>query len=63
MELNGIMLNLLDNHMDVLLIVALCGLFLFGFGYMVTQDEIRSQDRYNTCIEAGKQYISGNCME
>jgi hypothetical protein len=57
------MLNLLDNHMDVLLIVALCGLFLFGVGYMITQDEIRDQDRYNICIEAGKQYISGNCME
>lgn len=57
------MLKLLDNHMDVLLIVTLCGLFVFGVGYMITQDTIRSQARYNTCIEAGKQYISGSCVE
>jgi hypothetical protein len=63
LELNGIMLKLLDTHMDVLLISALGGFFLFGVGYMVTQDLIRDQDRYNTCIEAGKQYISGSCVE
>jgi site-specific DNA-methyltransferase (adenine-specific) len=27
------------------------------------EDRIRNQDRYNTCVEAGKQYISGSCVE
>jgi len=57
------MLEFLDNHTDVLVIAALGGFFLFGVGYMATQDMIQSQDRYNTCIEAGKQYISGSCVE
>ena len=57
------MLKLLDNHMDAILIVAFGGLVLFGVGYMITQETIRDQARYNTCIEAGKQYISGSCVE
>lgn len=57
------MLKLLDNHMDAILVVAAGVLFLFGIGYMVTQETIRDQARYNTCIEAGKQYISGSCVE
>ena len=57
------MLKLLDNHMDVILIVALGGFFLFGVGYMITQDTIQSQARYTTCIEAGNQYIQGSCVK
>ena len=57
------MLKLLDNHMDAILAFAAGGLILFGIGYMVTQETIRDQARYNTCIEAGKQYISGSCVE
>lgn len=57
------MLELLDNHLPTILIVALGGFFLFGVGYMITQSEIQSQFRYTTCIEAGKQYIHGSCVK
>jgi hypothetical protein len=49
--------------MDAILAFAAGGFFLVGIGYMVTQETIRDQARYNTCIEAGKQYISGSCVE
>lgn len=57
------MLKLLDNHLPTILMVALGGLFLFGVGYMMHQDQIQSQARYTTCIEAGKQYIYGSCVK
>lgn len=57
------MLKLLDNHLTTILLVALAGFFLFGMGYMINQDTKRTEARYAICIEAGKQYIQGSCVE
>lgn len=57
------MLKLLDNHLTTILLVALAGFFLFGISYMINQDTKRSEARFAICIEAGKQYIQGSCVE
>lgn len=57
------MLEILDNHLSAILMVVLGGFFLFGVGYMINQDQIQSQARYTTCVEAGKQYIQGSCVK
>lgn len=37
-------------------------LFFVGMGYMIVQDSAQKERLYNVCIQSGKQYIKGTCV-
>lgn len=45
-----------------IVMVSLVAIFLFACGYLITQDMAQQERQYNFCINAGKQYIKGTCV-
>lgn len=56
------MFKIIDYHLDAILICITTIFFMWGIGYLITKDMANSERAYNTCIEAGKQFIEGNCV-
>ena len=57
------MLKILDYHLEGILITIGVLVFIVGLGYLIITEMNTSQARYNTCIEAGNQYILGSCVK
>ena len=57
------MLEILDNHLEGILITTFALVFTVGVGYLITTDMNHSAQRAIACIEAGNQYISGDCVK
>ena len=51
-----------DNIVELALIFMVC-FFLFGLGWLINSDENRKLVKYDQCIAAGMQYVSGDCMK
>lgn len=51
-----------DNIVE-LSVVALAAFAISGIGYMLHSSEVNKQERYKLCIDAGKQYVEGSCVE
>ena len=43
--------------------MALIAFFLWGVGYMFTQEIKQNDMMYEACIAADKQWIEGNCVK
>lgn len=60
------MMRAICDDIVPLSIVALAFFVFWGAGYMIMTTEARTLDRnlqqYTLCIEAGKQWVSGNCI-
>ena len=59
------MIKVLDNLVDQLpsILLAIVALFfLWGFGYLLTIEQENSSKLKLQCIEAGMQYVSGDCL-
>lgn len=60
------MMRAIGNNIVELSIVALVFFIFWGAGYMIMNTEARTLERnlrqYTICIEAGKQWVSGNCI-
>lgn len=54
--------NSIEFHLDAILFAACTIFFMWGVGYLITKDMANEERAYNTCIEAGKQFIEGNCV-
>jgi hypothetical protein len=57
------MLKILDYHLEGILITIGVLVFMVGLGYLITTDMNHSAQRAIACIEAGNQYISGDCVK
>lgn len=42
--------------------VALIAFFLWGIGYVITQEMKRTDAMYEACIAADKQWVKGSCV-
>ena len=49
-------------YIPEILVFLTVSLFLVGMGYMILQDEAQKEREYNTCVQSGKQYIKGTCI-
>lgn len=47
--------------MFVILLVVCLGIF-GGLGYAIVTDTNNEQTRYAQCIDAGKEWVEGNCL-
>ena len=60
------MMRSIGDNIVPLSIVALAFFVFWGAGYMIMNIEARTLDRnlkqYTICIEAGKQWVGGNCI-
>lgn len=52
-----------EDIIPAILFFLLVVFFFGGVGYMIQSAEARLERTYNTCIEAGFQYISGDCVK
>lgn len=43
--------------------IALATFFLWGIGYLIVQEDKRTDMMYETCIAADKQWIKGSCVK
>ena len=57
------MLKILEMYMGNILFTIASLLVIFGIGYLIVIDSNHAAERALTCIEAGNQYISGDCVK
>lgn len=50
-----------DNIVELSVIVGFV-FFIWGIGYVITQEMKRTDAMYEACIAADKQWIKGNCV-
>jgi hypothetical protein len=54
----------MTEDIAIALIVATVFIFFFGgFGYMLYNNDLRTMEFKQQCIETGKQYINGSCVK
>ena len=51
------------NNIVELSAIALAAFAIWGIGYSIQSSEVNAQERYKLCIDAGKQYVEGSCVE
>lgn len=51
-----------DNIVELSL-VALAAFAVCAIVYLIHSSEVSAQERYKLCIDAGKQYVEGSCVE
>ena len=56
------MKRILEEHLPVILWSIVILVFLVGVGYLIKSDIANDELRYKSCIEAGKQYVLGSCI-
>ena len=52
----------MSEHVPGLIISSLAAFFLWGIGYLITQDNNRAFTFKQQCIESGMQYVNGDCI-
>ena len=57
------MFKILELYMGGILTAMLVLVFIVGTGYLITTDMNHAAERAIACIEAGNQYISGDCVK
>ena len=57
------MLKILEMYMGELVLAMLALVFIVGTGYLISTDMNHVAERVLACIEAGNQYISGDCVK
>ena len=57
------MLKILEMYMGEILITIAALVFIIGIGYLIAADMNHVAERVLACIEAGNQYISGDCVK
>ena len=56
------MKEIIHWHATEFLIALVVLVFIVGVGYLITLDLANTEQAYNTCISAGKQYVLGSCI-
>lgn len=57
------MLKILEYNFEGILITTISLVFIMGLGYLIITDMNHAAQRAIACIEAGNQYISGDCVK
>ena len=57
------MLKILEENMDSILLATILIVLMVGISYLITTDMTHAAQRSIACIEAGNQYISGDCVK
>ena len=57
------MFKILEMYMSDILITIAALVFIVGIGYLIAADKNHAAERAIACIEAGNQYISGDCVK
>ena len=55
--------DILRWHLDAILFFIAVLIILYGIGILISNDMAKTERQFNACIEAGKQYVSGSCVE
>lgn len=56
------MIRAIGDNIVELSVVALAAFFIWGAGLLIITSEERSQIKYERCIEAEMQWVSGGCV-
>jgi hypothetical protein len=56
------MKRILEQYLTEILVSIVILVFLVGVGYLIKSDIANDELRYKSCIEAGKQYVLGSCI-
>jgi hypothetical protein len=57
------MLKILEYNLEQILIVIVVLVFTVGVGCLIATDMNHAAQKAIACIEAGNQYISGDCVK
>lgn len=50
-------------HLDAILFFIAILIILYGIGILISNDMAKTERQFNACIESGKQYVGGSCVE
>ena len=56
------MIRAVGDNIVELSLVALTAFFIWGVGLLILMSEERNQIKYERCIEAEMQWVSGDCV-
>lgn len=51
-----------DEYITLVAVLAFAAFFFGGIGWLIYEDTKQQERLYNACIESGKQYIKGICV-
>ena len=55
--------DILRWHLDAILFFIVVILIVYGIGSLISNDMAKTERQFNACIESGKQYVGGSCVE
>jgi hypothetical protein len=55
--------DILRWHLDAILFFIVVILIVLGIGKLISSDMAKTERQFNACVESGKQYVSGSCVE
>lgn len=50
-------------HLDAILFFTFAIVIVLGIGSLILHDMAKTERQFNACIESGKQYVNGGCVE
>lgn len=56
------MKRILEQYLPEIMWATIILTALVGVGYLIKSDMANDELRYKSCIEAGKQYVLGSCI-
>jgi hypothetical protein len=55
--------DILRWHLDAILFFIFVVFVVYGIGQLISNDMAKTERQFNACIESGKQYVNGSCVE